>query len=171
MSETGAHTLIAGTTESGKTTLAKMMCAAYAETGIKRIVLDPMNDPGWNADFQTRDANEFLRVMKASRQCACFVDEGSENVGRYDTEMHWCATQARHLGHRVTFICQAPTQIAPVVRNNCSQVAVFRIAPNDAKVLAECYTQPSLRDAIYLSKGEYLYTGRFNSKVEKRRVF
>ena len=171
MSETGAHTLIVGTTESGKTTLARLMCAQYRALGIKTIVLDPLNDPQWNADFQTRDPAEFLAVVRASRQCGAFIDEGSENIGRFDTEMHFCTTQARHLGHRMTIICQKPTQIAPVVRDNCSQVAAFRIAPSGAKLIADDYTQRALLGAVDLNKGEYLYTGRFNSQVEKRRVF
>lgn len=164
------HTLIAGITESGKTTLAKKMCAEYKARGIPVVVLDPMNDPEWLADFQTREPLEFLQMVKTSRNCACFVDEGSENAGRFDTEMHWTATKGRHLGHRLTYVCQRPTQISPNIRYNCSNVALFKVAMDDAKTVANDFGQEALKRATLLKQGEYLYCNGFSS-VQMLRVF
>ena len=100
------HVLINGMTESGKTTLAKRLAAEYKKSGVGVIILDPLHDPGWQCDFQTDDPDEFLSVCKKSERCALFIDEGSQSVGQYDTQMHWLATMARHHGHNSHFISQ-----------------------------------------------------------------
>jgi len=82
-----AHALILGMTLSGKTSIAKTLCAKYKASGVKTIVLDPMNDPAWQADFRTYDPEEFLNILWASRQCAVFIDESGDMVGRFDKEM------------------------------------------------------------------------------------
>ena len=51
------HNLILGMTMSGKTTLAKRLAAHYTQNGINVVVLDPMYDPEWEADFTTADEN------------------------------------------------------------------------------------------------------------------
>ena len=58
------HSLIIGMTESGKTTLATEICRDYRARGIKTIVLDPMYDQRWDADFLTTDKARFLEIVQ-----------------------------------------------------------------------------------------------------------
>src|SRR6516165_7136640 len=90
-----SHCLIFGMTESGKTTLAKRLAQRYRYHEVKVIVLDSLNDPGWSADFQTTDPDEFLQVFWESRRCAIFIDEAGDAVGKYNTVMQRTATRGR----------------------------------------------------------------------------
>lgn len=162
------HVLIIGMTESGKTTLAKSMCAHYKAHGIATCVLDPLADPEWNSDFQTTDKAEFLDRVKKSRQCALFIDESGEMVGRYDAEMFWCATQARHWGHRTHFITQRAAQLSPTVRHQCTKLFVFRVGVKDAETLAEEFGQDSVLEAGRLPQFEFLAVSRFGNTERLR---
>ena len=166
----GGHMLITGRTETGKTTLAKRICAEWRARGVECIILDPMSDPEWQASFITREPEEFLHVVRNSEQCACFIDEGSETAGRYDREMHWTATQGRHWGHRFHYISQRPKQLSVNVRSNCGQFAVFRLASEDAKELARDFAAPELNDAVSLDRGEFMYGDGFN-QTRRERLF
>jgi len=164
------HVLITGTTGSGKTTLAKQLVADYRQRGVKSIVLDPMADPEWNADFITRDPEEFLHIVKNSFGCLGFIDEGGENAGIYNREMHMTATRGRHYGHSFNYLCQRPNQIAPTIRSCCEAVCAFRLHHDDALAISRDFTQEGLRAATSLQRGEYLYATNFQSPT-KWRVF
>lgn len=161
------HVLISGTTTSGKTALAKQLSAAYKARGIESIVLDPLNDPGWTCAFQTRDPEEFLRVAKDSEQCALFVDEGGQSIGRWSGHLQWLGTMARHWGHRSHFLCQRPTQIDRNIRDQCIRLFLFSVSEYDAKTISDDFGWRELRNANELAKLEYYACGRFE-KPEKR---
>lgn len=148
-------------TESGKTTLAKKLNASFKKQGVGCIVLDPMNDPEWDADFQTSSNAQFLATAKASTKCALFIDESGSTVGRYADEMAWCATQSRHWGHRAHFITQRAQQLDPTVRHQCTDLYIFRVSRKDAEILAEEFAQPDLLQAASLGQYEFIATGRF----------
>ena len=156
-----AHCLILGMTESGKTTLAKRLARGYQARGIRTIVLDPLADPEWQADFQTADADEFLRVFWASQSCAVFIDEAGEAVGRYNAVMSSTATRGRHWGHAVHFVSQRGVQIAMTVRDQCSHLFLFTTALKDAQVHANEWNRPELETANRLAQGNYFHCTRF----------
>lgn len=167
-----AHVLILGTTESGKTTCGKRLAHKWVESGVNVLVLDPLNDPGWQIHltepegeeariFQTSDPEEFLSVFWESRRCAVFIDEAGDAVGKYDTVMQKTATRGRHWGHSVHFLTQRGTQIAVTVRDQCTRMFLFRTGPRDAKTHAEEWAQPELLNATHLPKGCYYYVTRF----------
>ena len=160
-----AHVLILGMTMSGKSTLAKSLVRQYQAAGIKCGVLDPLNDPGWRADFQTSDPDEFLRRFWLSERCAWFIDEAGESVGRFDLAMMKTATRGRHLGHRVHYVSQRGTQINRTVRDQCSSLFLFTTSLEDSKVHANEWNKPELRDACSLPQGHYFYTDRFSPLV------
>jgi len=166
------HSLIAGMTESGKTTLATRQSGLYQSNGIKVIVLDPLLDPRWQADYITDNRFEFLKVVQHpdTKGCAIFIDESGESVGQYNDEMFWLATRARHYGHNSHFISQRPQMLSPTVRGQCSYLYLFNVSSTDAKILADDWNKPELRDAATLAKGEYFYCGRFDP-VSRHRVF
>lgn len=155
------HVLILGMTESGKTTLAKAMANQYKANGTPVIVCDPLHDPGWNADFVTGDAREFLAVAERNKSCALFLDESGETVGRYNDEMFWLATRARHYGHKSHFVTQRGMQLGKIVRDQCRHLFCFCVSFDDAKLLANEYNKPQLKEAHTLKQFEYFYTSRF----------
>ena len=155
------HSLILGMTESGKTTKGKRLCVSYRVHGIKSIVLDPMNDPQWNADFQTTDPETFLRMVWASRRCAVFIDEAGTAVGRYNDVMNETATKGRHWGHNMHYLTQGGTQLAPIVRNQCSHLFLFTTALSDAKIHANEWNAPELAKASVLKQFEYYHATRY----------
>lgn len=164
-----AHVLILGMTESGKSTLAAQLTRHYKTQGRGVLVLDPLRDPRWISDYQTTDPNEFLEVVKESRSCMVFIDESGESVGQYDTEMHWLATRGRHYGHSCHFVSQRGAQIAKTVRDQCSHLFLFCCSMDDAKLLANEFNKPEIREANTLGKGEYFHVSRFG-EVERCRV-
>lgn len=165
-----AHSLILGMTESGKTTLAKKLAAHYKSNGVGILVLDPMGDPEWQADYQTDDAEEFLDVFWQSRQCAVFIDEAGEAVGQYDKVMHRTATKGRHWGHSVHYISQRGALIARTVRDQCSHLFMFTTALDDCKLHANEWNKPELKTGNSLNKGEYFHATRFG-KIGKFNLF
>lgn len=148
-------------TESGKTTKARRLAANYKRQGIGVIVLDPLRDPGWNADFITDDQEEFLDVFWRSRSCAAFLDEGGESVGRYDLAMQKTATRGRHCGHSCHYVAQKATQLAPIVRDQCSHLFLFTSGLASAKMLAEEFNKPDLLQATQLQMYSYFHATRF----------
>jgi hypothetical protein len=158
-----AHVLIMGMTLSGKTTLAKRLCHAYMAQGINCIVLDPINDPGWNTPYTFRDGTEFLDVCKASRQCAVFIDESGSAIGTHAHEMQWLATQARHWGHKSHFIMQRGQQLDKTMRDQCTHLYLFRVSKDDAKILANEFAQDELLQANELKQFEFFSTSKFGT--------
>jgi GTPase SAR1 family protein len=156
-----AHVLIVGTTESGKTTLARNLSTHYWDNNYGVLVLDPLGDPRWSADFITDDQEEFLDVFWRSRRCVAFMDEGGESVGRYDLAMQQTATRGRHWGHSCHYVCQDPTQLAPIVRAQCSHLFAFALSSRQSKIMAEEFNEPLLETCTRLRQGEYIHAQRF----------
>lgn len=157
------HCLILGMTESGKTTLAKRLAAKYKADGYKVIVLDSMCDPGWQADYQTSDPDEFLATFWASQSCMCFIDEAGDSVGRYDKVMQRTATRGRHWGHSVHYISQRGVQIATTVRDQCSHIFLLTTSAADSKIHANEWNAPIILRANALRKGQYFHATRFGA--------
>lgn len=162
-----AHSLILGMTESGKTTLAKQLAAYYKSQGIGVLVLDPLADPQWQADYRTSDVSEFLDMFWKSRRCAVFIDEAGEAVGQFDKVMHKTATKGRHWGHSCHYISQRGTMIARTVRDQCSHLFLFTTALEDSKIHAAEWNSAELRDATKLPQGSYYHTTRFGACVRE----
>jgi len=177
------HSLICGTTMSGKTTLAQILAHQYRQSGISTIVLDPMKDPKWGNACEptpehaghhiTSDSAQFLATIKdpETTSCALFMDESGESVGHYAGAMRWPATMGRHWGHKSHFITQAPQQLDPVIRGQCSQCFIFRINNSAMKILSDEYCQPEIMKAGELAKGEFLYIARFGAPRRGRVDF
>jgi hypothetical protein len=159
-----AHSLILGTTESGKTELATRLVAGYRKRGISSLVLDPIGDARWTragAVFQTREPEHFLEVVRRSTSCAVFVDEAGEAVGQFDRERWWLATRARHLGHASHFLAQRASMVSPNIRGQCRHLFLFLVPLPDAKELASDWCKPELIQGASLGQGDYLHANRF----------
>lgn len=165
-----AHVLILGMTESGKTTLALRLAARYKQAGCGILVLDPIGDPRWHADFITSDPEEFLRVFWNSQRCMAFIDESGDAVGRYDRAMIKTATRGRHWGHSCHYITQRAVDISRTVRDQCTQLFLFASSINDGKVHAQEWNKPELQNCHTLKRGEYYSAPRFG-QLTKGAVF
>ena len=148
-------------TESGKTTIAKRLVDNYKKRGTSSIVLDPLCDPNWHADYVTADRAQFLETSQLSKSCALFVDESGEMIGQYEKEMFWLATRSRHYGHKAHFISQRPSMINPTIRAQCSHLFCFAISKDDSKILANEWNRSELQSANSLQQFEFFYCGRF----------
>lgn len=162
--------LIVGMTESGKTTLARKLSHDAKARGTGVIVLDTLNDPGWAADFQTSDPDEFIEILWRSQNCAVFIDEAGDSVGRFNTAMEQTATRGRHFGHNCHYISQRHAQLSKTVRDQCRYLALFRSSFDDCKIHAREWARPSLLDGAELAQGDYLFCGRF-SDLSRGNVF
>ncbi len=150
---------------SGKTTLAKLLIPIYQRNNIKTVVLDPLQDPTWNADFQTDDNDTFLQTMYQSRSCALFVDESGSAIGRYSGSMAVVATQSRHLGHKAHFITQRPSQLDKTIRDQCSTLFLFCVSKKDAITLADEFGYDEILRACKFRQGECLKITRFQKPI------
>lgn len=161
------HTLVAGQTESGKTSFAKkLIVEIYNPKQRPVLVLDDVGDAEtWGADWVTDDPDLFLDTVKRNRSCAVIVDEGGSTIGRYNTQMEILATKFRHLGHNCIFISQRPVQLPKTIRAQCGAVALFNCCGSDCKALAEDFNAPELLTAVDLPQGSYLYKVRFRETM------
>lgn len=152
-------------TSSGKTTLAKNLARKYRAKGIGVIVLDPMLDH-WDCDFLTDNPDRFLKTCEKSRGCKIFIDESGEMVGRYNEQMFWLATRARHNGHQSYFITQRVVQLNKTCRDQCTHLFCFRVSYLDAKSLSIDWSNRALESTASLDKFHFIYTSRFG-KAQK----
>lgn len=163
------HILLLGMTLSGKTYKGKALARDYKRNGIGVLVLDPLRDPEWSADFITDDPAKFLEVFWNSRGCMAFMDEGGESVGRYDTTMQKTATRGRHHGHVCHYLAQKATQLAPVVRDQCTRLFAFCQSYKDGKILSDEWNRPELETVNTLKQGEYIYAVKMGDIQTNRR--
>lgn len=131
------------------------------------IVLDPLKDV-WDADLITKNNEEFLQAAKSHPQMKCFVDESGQAIGRYNQEMEWLATTARHWGHQSFFITQRPAQLSKTVRDQCYRAFIFRVSKDDADTLAAEFCEEELKNCSSLERFHYYEVGRFVKPVKKK---
>lgn len=143
-----------------------MLLSTYRTKQTRSLVLDPLHDPEWMADYQTADQEEFLSAMYASRSCALFIDESGAAIGRYAGPMAVVATQSRHFGHRAHFLTQRAAQLDRTVRDQCSTLYLFRVGRKDAEMLADEFGYDEIKNACDLQPGECLKISRFSPPVK-----
>lgn len=164
-----AHVLILGQTLSGKSTLAKRMAADYRRHGVAVLVLDPIGDPEWSADYKTHDTDDFFRVYSESRGCAVFVDESGDVCNERPDLITRTATRGRHRGHRNHYIAQRGTLILRTIRDQCSTLFLFNSGLEDCKIHAAEWNAPTIREkGPFLATGHYLYKQRMGELKEGR---
>lgn len=155
---------------SGKTTLAKKLAKRHKLIHNRPIiVLDPVLDPDWQADFITDDEEEFLQAYWRNKNCSAFFDEGGD-IGRYNKAMDKTATRGRHWGHKNFYICQRAKMISTNIRTQCSDIAIFKTSYDDSKDLANEFVEPMINEANNLGNGEFIYV-RNGEKTVKLNVF
>jgi len=153
--------MILGQTMSGKTVTAKTLARDMKKRGMDVLVLDPLKDPSWEADFITDNAGLFMQKVFTTTNCLLIVDESGDAIGKYDTVTHKLATRSRHLGHIAVFCAQRLTQLNPTIRGQCSRLFLFNSSHSDCVILANEFNEPGLLAATELPPGTCLYKNRF----------
>lgn len=154
------HTLINGTTETGKTTLAKNLCAQFIKKGREVLVLDPLGSK-WPTNDVFTDPDLFLKFFWATKSRYVFIDETGETIGRVNKEMIRIGTRGRHNLHSVFFIVQSRIQINPELRRQCHQLFLFAVGSDEAYDMAQEWICPDLVEAPYLPQGTCFWVRRF----------
>lgn len=151
------HVGIFGPGLSGKTTLAKALCASYyADHKLRSIVLDPnLENWGPGADVHD-DANEFWAAVWAARNCMIFVDEAAETIGR-NKALTPLFTRIRHRGHKMHVMGHSGTDLLPVMRRQLSTLFLFRQSPKAAEIWTEEYCDERLMQCAKLRQYEFLH--------------
>ena len=157
------HSLICGTTGSGKSVLAESIARQYRKMGYSVIVYDPFyNDDDdesptvWHgANVVVNNEPDFLRIFNSSKRCVVIVDESSSTIGQHNKAMIRTATQGRHRGHSCYYVTQRVTQLSPNVRDNCGRLFLFASSGADSKIHAGEWNEPELENAHRLKVGEH----------------
>lgn len=173
------HSLFAGVTMSGKTTLARAFARRYQKAGQIVIVRDPMGtetaggDWGPNAIvFGHGEDEQFWRYMHDERVFGAhvFIDEAADFFSVDQKENQWLLTRGRHYGLHVNLIAQRPKQIAPNVRSQASITYMFRLAHDDAREVA-ADAGHNAKDFPELDTGDFLVLHSGKAAIAKFNVF
>ena len=157
------HTLIVGTSGSGKTTFANRMAEAAIARGRPVLVYDVMLTEWPQGCHVFDDDHDFSQAAHRSRGALLVVDEAGEVIGRSNYELFWLATRARHIGASCVFITHRPSQLAPVIRDNCQALVLFSSPASTGKLLAEEFNDPRLETCVSLGLGQYIKSKRMRT--------
>lgn len=166
------HNLIVGMTGSGKTTLLKKeIIPRFKTAGIKSAVLDPIGDPSFKADYQTKSSSEFLKFAYREKGYILIVDESGQAIGKYNAAMHSLATTVRHKGNFSFFAVHSVTGLPPIVRGQCANIFLFSCSRGNFKIIADEWDQPTLLDLPKLDAGEFYFVPKFGKIVRGKIEF
>jgi len=154
------HTLIVGTSGSGKTTFARKLAQSALDKGRRVLVYDVMLTDWPEGCEVFDDEHDFSQAAHRSRNALLIVDEAGEVIGRSNYELFWLATRSRHLGASTVFITHRPSQLAPVIRDNCQILILFASPSSTGKMLAEEFNAPALENCTMLRVGQYIKASR-----------
>jgi hypothetical protein len=146
------HTASIGGTGSGKTFLNITKARQYRRDGIGTLILHKPREP-WPAEcasWQTDEPPRFLDMFWRAKRCACFMELADADVDKYDREFHRCFSMGRHEGHRCHYISQYGPQVHPIIRMNCTSLALFATNRRAAATWAEEFNDERLLRACEL---------------------
>jgi len=167
------HNLILGSSESGKSCLAKTLVSGLLNRGKSVIVYDPIGvSSEWNGGIFLRDDDLLQETMKDEKyhQSHVFIDEAGTlfNEGSR-RDVTWVVTRSRHLGHSVYLITQRAMQITKTARDQCKRLYCFQVSMDDAILLAKEYNDKELENASNLPQFHFYVKDRF-SKIQKMKI-
>jgi hypothetical protein len=165
------HVLNVGMTESGKSTLGKILARQLHAQGKRVVILDPLYDPDWQCSDRFPDVESFAAYLRANRSCFGFVDEcGAVFDDGNDSTHSWLATRSRHYGHSLHFMAQRAIQLPKTMRDQCARVFLFTSSASDGKILAEEWNKPILQTCNTLPKLEFFMAERYDMCSRMRIV-
>lgn len=161
------HWLVTGRSGMGKGAIMKsIIIPQWRRRGVKVAVLDPLEMPGWNADFQTSDWEQFMAVVRNSRNIVTVIDEYGDYDYKAKMAIQWCATIARNFGQLHYAMAQRSMMVPPNVRNQCTNGIIFRQQEDDLAEIADLYDEPSLRLAHTFQPGQCMLLESLKAPVK-----
>jgi hypothetical protein len=157
-----AHHLILGITESGKSTICRILCEEYHKRGIPTLVYDPFHDKRWVCKYKTHDIDKFTDAVTSpeNRGGMLFVDDAGK-VLSYNEEYWWLTTDARHYGHSTHLNAQRMIQVPMTMRDQCTRLILFNSSKKDSEQHAAEWGEDGLANAYQLNMLEFYYKARF----------
>ena len=162
------HSLIVGTTESGKSTLAREILYHWRKQKLEAIVFDPLSYTWYDAPVYPA-IETFLEKAKTVTNHLLIIDESGTSLDRYDADHLWLATRSRHYGHSCVFISQRANMLSPNIRHNCELLYLFGSSPKDIQLLADDFVHPEITDMPPLEKYQFFRIRRFEA-VSRRML-
>jgi hypothetical protein len=170
------HTLYTGVTQSGKTTMARLISRQLAAQGQTGIVFDPMGTHtaggGWGFKEIHHDPYVFLERLEDPKltKAHVFVDEAHKLLGHEMKENFWMMTEGRHFGLFMHILTQRPNKVHPDVRSQCERCYMFRLAQDDAAEIGKDYGHSGVHK-ISLDKGDFLLFNSGSAAIQRGNVF
>jgi hypothetical protein len=161
------HVLYAGTSMTGKTTLARFHAQALADADYDVVVYDPVGtetaNGGWPENARVYDnEREFLKALAdlrsddPERPIFVFVDESADIFSHTERDARHIPRRCRHDGVYLRLIVQRPKMLHPDARNQCSIGYAFRMAQDDARMVCADFGHGAEVYTIQLDKGDFL---------------
>ncbi len=171
------HTLYTGVTQSGKTTMARLIARQALKAKRRVIVYDPLGTPTAGGEWGEKaeiyeDMEAFLSVAydPETVNATLFIDEAHHIFNHADKSHLWLLTQGRHYGMELHLITQRPTKVHPDARTNCGRCFMFRLAHDDSRAIGLDYGFSDIHK-ISLDKGDFLLLNSGSSEFSRGNVF
>jgi len=155
---------IFGMIQSGKTTLAGKISRYFNSKHARpSIVLDPIKKFDWGKHSTVFDLNEesaFWETAWKVTGCLVVVDESSTTIAR-DKDLIPVFTRLHHNNHKILVVCHNKADLLPTMRQQFTNIFLFRQPEESAKIWASEFTQPGIRDAERLEQFQFMACGRY----------
>lgn len=160
-----------GPSQSGKTTVVqRLVLECYQKYRMPALILDPHTDewhlwPKVAVGYITANEQQFWRVVWESKGCVVVVEEASTTIAR-NPDLIGLFTKLRHRLHRLIVVGHSGMDLLPVMREQLTDLYLFRQSAKAAKIWAETMTEPKLSEAVSLQQYEFLRHKMFGKPVK-----
>jgi hypothetical protein len=167
--------LIVGCSESGKSTLARMLIEEAQQSvdfPLPVYVRDPLgyNWPQATGNFSNSEQLRGL-ITQFGSPAICAIDEAVDFFKPQQTENHWIFTNGRHFGLLPIAIAHRIKMMAPNVRSVATDIYVFESSKEDCEILAAEYNMPQVLEAQTFATGEFFHIRKeVGEDGKKRRI-
>lgn len=153
---------IFGTTESGKTTLAKKLSEQFwLQRKIRSLVLDPHLETWGQHALVSTDEKAFWETVWKTNGCLIVVEEASSTINR-ESDLIPLFTKIRHNQHHLLVIGHSGRDLLPAMREQLNLIFLFRQSKKAAELWAEVFTEDRLNESVSLTQFEFLRCQLFN---------
>ena len=154
--------LILGSSESGKSTIAKILIEQYKNfTDRKILVCDPMGYEWENADFVTQDSDELLEKAQKLENCLLFIDEAGKSIGRYPKGKTWFTDASRHNFHSVIICAHRSVHVSRDMIPHFNVFYLLSQTKKDAVELSEDLNDEKIKEIQFYKRLQFMRFQRF----------
>lgn len=181
------HQVIVGITETGKTTLAKILNAGLVRSGACVLVWNPHPNHDFikpdartgnvSATAEFRSKVEFLdaiqKQIRAGTGKPIFVtiDEAHMFFKKVNCPNEWMGLSGRHVGLNLTLITPYYASLNVPVRSMCRRLYIFHSTLTSAERCADEFGVKNLVKACGMPPGHYLRADHHAGGLTEGRVF